>query len=69
MFAYTMNKKMIPDRFSMPRIDELVDMVRYTQPKVFTCLDLTRGYHLVKMSEYLKPRTAFTYLSFRALPV
>ena len=54
------NKNTIPDRFPMPRIDELVDMVGRTQPRVFTCLDLMRGYHQVKMSEDSKPKTAFT---------
>ena len=44
----------------MPWIDELVDIVGQTQPKWFTCLDLMRGYHQVKMSEDSKPKTAFT---------
>ena len=48
----------VPDRFLMPRIDELVDMVGCTQPKVFTCLDLMRGYHQVKMSKDSKHKTA-----------
>ena len=36
---HTVNKDMIPDQFPMPRIDGLVDMVRCTQPKVFTCFE------------------------------
>ena len=36
------NKGTIPDRYPMPRIDELVDMVGRQQPTVFSSLDLMR---------------------------
>ena len=55
-----MNKDTVPDRFKMPRIDELVDMVGRTKPKVFSSLDLMRGYHQVKIAEDSKHKTAFT---------
>ena len=54
------NKDAVPDRYPMPRIDELVDMVGHNQPTVFSSLDLMRGYHQVKMEEDLKHKTAFT---------
>ena len=54
------NKDTVPDKYPMPRIDELVDMVGRRQPTVFSSLDLMRGYHQVKMSEDAKPKTAFT---------
>ena len=54
------NKDTVPDKYPMPRIDELVDMVGRRQPTVFSSLDLMRGYHQVKMSEDAKHKTAFT---------
>ena len=54
------NKDTVPDRFPMPRIDELADKVGRTKPKVFSSLDLMRGYHQVKMAEDSKHKTAFT---------
>ena len=44
----------------MPWIDKLGDMVGHTQPKVFTYLDLIRGYHQVKMSKDSKHKSACT---------
>ena len=43
------NKDTVPNRFPMPRIDELVDTVGRTRPRLFTCLDLMRGYHQDKI--------------------
>ena len=54
------NKDTVPDKYPMPRIDELVDMVGRQQPTVFSSLDLMRGYHQVKMSEDSKHKTTFT---------
>ena len=52
------NKDIVPDKYPMPRIDELVDMVRRKQPTIFSSLDLMWGYHQVKMSEDDKHKTA-----------
>ena len=54
------NKDTEPDKYPMPRIDELVDMVGRKQPAIFSSLDLMWGYHQVKMSEDDKHKTAFT---------
>ena len=54
------NKDTVPDRYPMPRIDELVDMIGHHQPTVFSLLDLMRGYHQVRMAEDSKHKTAFT---------
>ena len=54
------NKDTVPDCFPMPRIDELVEMVGRTKPRVFSSLDLMRGYHQVRMAEDSKHKMAFT---------
>ena len=54
-----LNKKTIPDRYPIPRIDELIDTIGRQQGKLFTSLDLMKGYHQVKMTESAKNKTAF----------
>jgi len=54
------NKDTVPDRYPMPRVDELVDAIGRRKGKYFTTLDLMKGYHQVKMEEQSKPKTAFT---------
>ena len=54
------NKDTVPDKYPIPRIDELVDMVGRKQPTIFSSLDLMHGYHQVKMSDDDKHKTAFT---------
>ena len=56
----SVNKDTVPDCFSMPRIDKLVDMAGCTKPRVFSSLDLMRGYYQVRMAEDSKHKTAFT---------
>ena len=53
------NKDIIVDKYPIPRIDELIDMVERNKPKIFTSLDLMRGYHQVKMDKDSKHKTAF----------
>jgi len=45
------NKDTVPDRYPMPRADELVDVIGRRKGKYFTTLDLMKGYHQVKMEE------------------
>ena len=54
-----LNKDTVPDRYPMPRVDELVDSIGRKKGKYFTTLDLMKGYHQVKMEEQSKPKTAF----------
>ena len=54
-----LNKKTIPDRYPIPRIDELIDTIGRQKGKLFTSLDLMKGYHQVKMTESAKNKTAF----------
>ena len=55
------NKDIIPDKYPIPCIDELIDMVGRNKPRLFTSLDLMHayGYHQVKMAENSKHKTAF----------
>ena len=55
-----LNKKTLPDRYPIPRIDELIDTIGRQKGTVFTSLDLMKGYHQVKVSEESKCKTAFT---------
>ena len=54
-----LNKKTIPDRYPIPRIDDLIDSIGQQGGKFFTSLDLTKGYHQVKMADQAKEKTAF----------
>ena len=48
------NKDTVMDKYPIPRIDELIDMVGRNKPKIFTSLDLMRGYHQVRMDDTSK---------------
>jgi len=52
-----LNKVTIPNRFPLPRIDDLVD--RLQGAKVFTALDMIAAYHQIKLPKEEVPRTAF----------
>jgi len=54
-----LNKDTVPDRYPLPRIDKLMDMVGRQHAKVLSSLDLMKGYHQVKMEESSKHKTAF----------
>ena len=53
------NKDTIPDRYLLPRVDELIDAIGARKAIYFTTLDLMRGYHQVKMAEESKEKTTF----------
>ena len=53
------NKNTVPDRYPIPRIDELIDTVGKQQGKFFTSLDLMKGYHQIRMADCDKQKTAF----------
>ena len=55
-----LNQDTIPDRYPMPKIDELVDAIGRKKGKYFSTLDMMKGYHQVKMDEQSKCKTAFT---------
>ena len=45
------------DAYPLPRIDEALDALCHA--KYFSCLDLTSGYHQVKVASKDQPKTAF----------
>ena len=51
-----LNKKTIPDGYPIPRIDDFIDSIGQQGGKFFTSLDLTKGYHQVKMADQAKER-------------
>ena len=61
---------MKPDRFPLPRIDDMLDELGNT--KYFSTLDLSSGYWQVRMSETSREKTAFItqqgLFKFRVMP-
>ena len=55
------NKDTVPECFPMSHIDDLVYMVSECKGKVFSTLDLMKGYHQIRMHPELKEKIAFTY--------
>ena len=54
-----LNRDTVPDKYLIPRIDELVDRVGACKAKVFSVLDLMKGYHQVKVRDEDKQKTTF----------
>lgn len=44
-----LNKQIIPDKFPLPHIDEILDHLG--RAKYFTTLDLTSGFHQIPLEE------------------
>ena len=65
-----LNKKILGDKFPLPRIDEILDHLG--RAKYFTTLDLTSGFHQIELEEESKKYTAFSSTSghyeFNRLP-
>ena len=57
---WRINQGTVPDRYPMPRVDELVDAIGRRKGKYFSTLDMMKGYHQVKMEEQSKQKTVFT---------
>lgn len=65
-----LNKRIIPDKFPLPRIDEILDHLG--RAKYFTTLDLMSGFHQIELDENSKKATAFStttgHYEFNRLP-
>lgn len=53
-----LNKKIVGDKFPLPRIDEMLDNLG--RAKFFPTLDLTSGFHQIELNESSKQFTAFS---------
>lgn len=53
-----LNRKLIADKFPLPRIDEILDSLG--RAKFFSCLDLFSGFHQIKLEKDSRELTAFT---------
>lgn len=65
-----LNKKIVGDKFPLPRIEEMLDNLG--RAKFFSTLDLTSGFHQIELNENSKQFTAFSSTSghyeFNRLP-
>lgn len=65
-----LNKKLIPDKHPLPRIDEILDGLG--RARYFSVMDLHSGYHQIPLEPKSRPLTAFTtdtgYYQFKVLP-
>lgn len=52
------NKKLMADKFPLPRIDDILDQLG--RAKYFSCLDLTSGFHQIELSKESRDITSFT---------
>lgn len=52
-----LNRKLIPDKFPLPRIDEILDGLG--KARYFSCLDLHSGYHQIPLHEKSRHLTSF----------
>ena len=53
-----LNKKILPDKFPLPRIDTILDQLG--RAKYFSTLDLMSGFHQIKLDKNSKKYTAFS---------
>lgn len=65
-----LNKKIIPDKFPLPRIEEILDGLG--RAKFFTVLDLYSGFHQIPIEKASRPVTAFStdsgFYQWKVLP-
>lgn len=65
-----LNRKLIPDKFPLPRIDEILDSLG--RASYFSCLDLESGYDLIPLDSKSGPMTSFStdrgFFQWKVLP-
>jgi hypothetical protein len=54
------NRSTIPSQYAMRTADELLTQIGRSGAKIFSCLDLTSGFHQMKLQEESRKFTAFT---------
>ena len=52
-----LNKVTVKDRYPLPRIDDLFDIL--SKARLFSSLDLAQGYHQIRVTPEDVPKTAF----------
>jgi len=52
------NKKLLSDKFPLPRIDDILDQLG--RAKYFSCLDLMSGFHQIELEENSRNITSFS---------
>lgn len=52
------NKKLVADKFPLPRIDDILDQLG--RAKFFSCLDLMSGFHQIELEEGSRDVTSFS---------
>lgn len=65
-----LNKKLIPDKHPLPRIDEILDSLG--RARYFSVMDLHAGYHQINLDPISRPLTSFStdngFYQFKVLP-
>lgn len=65
-----LNRKLVPDKFPLPRIDEILDGLG--RAKFFSVMDLQSGFHQIPLEEDSRPATAFStdsgHFQWKVLP-
>ena len=52
------NKKLLADKFPLPRIEDILDQLG--RAKYFSCLDLMSGFHQIELLEESRDITSFS---------
>lgn len=65
-----LNKKLVPDKFPLPRIEEILDSLG--RAKYFSVMDLHSGFHQIPLEKNSRPATAFStdsgFYQWKVLP-
>lgn len=65
-----LNKKLVPDKFPLPRIEEILDGLG--RAKYFSVMDLQSGFHQIPLEKSSRPATAFSsdrgFYQWKVLP-
>lgn len=65
-----LNKKLVPDKFPLPRIDEILDGMG--RARYFSVMDLQSGYHQIPLDPKSRPATSFStdtgFYQWKVLP-